>query len=69
MAGEMLRQRIKCPFDEIFIGDVWCARAETLQPRRALRVVGEQPMDISADHPAIGGDRTLGRTIRKQREQ
>ena len=65
----MLGQRIKCLFDKVFIGDAWRTRAETLQPGRALPVVGKQAVDISADHPAVGGDRTLRRTIGEPRKR
>ena len=56
----MLGQCIKRVPDQVFIIDVGWSRAKTCEPRRALPVVGEQPMDISANHLAIGGDRTLG---------
>ena len=68
MRGEMRRQRIKRPLDQIFIANISWSPVETRKPLRALPVVGEQAMDISADHPAIGGDRTLGRTVGEPRE-
>src|SRR6202035_5711969 len=68
MCRKVRSQGIQRLLDEIFIGDVWRARAKTRKPRRALPVVGKQAVDISADHPAISSDRTLGRTIGGLRE-
>ncbi len=69
MRREMRRQRIKRPLDQIFIANIGWSRVETRKPRRALPVVGEQAVDISADHPAVGGDRALGRTVGEPRER
>src|SRR3984893_13539235 len=68
MCRKVPSQGIQRLLDKIFIGDVWRTRTKTRKPRRALPVVGKQAVDISADHPAIGGDRTLERTMGEPRE-
>src|SRR5512143_40092 len=53
IGGKMACELVEGLIDETVIGDRTLARAEALEPGRALAVVGEEAMDIGADDVPI----------------
>src|SRR5437762_8679696 len=64
----MRREPIKRPFDQIVVGDGGWAGRQALEPGGALTVIGEQAVDVCAEHAAVGRDRALRRAIVESRE-
>ena len=69
MRGEMRRERVERALDRGVVGDAGRAGGEARKPGRALPVVGEQAVDIGADHAAVGRDRALGRSVGEPRKR
>ena len=66
--GQMGGQPIERLLDQAIVADRARAGAEARQPGGALAVVGEQAVDIGADHAAVGRDRALRRAVGEPRE-
>src|SRR5260370_39222700 len=63
MRGEMRGEPIKRLLNHLIIGDASRASRQAAKPSRTLTIVGEQPVDIGAEHAAVGGYRSLRRTV------
>src|SRR6266571_6634027 len=63
MRGEMRGEPIKRLLNYLIIGDASRASRQAAKPSRTLTIVGEQPVDVGAEHAAVGGDRSLRRTV------
>ena len=69
MRREMRGESVERSFEQIIVGDICRARGKTGQPCRALPVVPEQAVYVSAEHPAVGRNRAFRRAIREMRER
>src|SRR5439155_4739490 len=63
MRGEMRGEPIKRLLNHLIVGDVGRASRQAAQPSRTLTIVGEQPVDVGAEHAAVGRYRALKRTV------
>ena len=63
MRGEMRGEPIKRLLNHLIIGDTSRASRQAAQPGRTLTIVGKQSVDVGAEHAAVGGYRSLRRTV------
>src|SRR5690242_7766565 len=64
----MRREPIERPFDQVVVSDDGWARRQAVEPGGALTVIGEQAVDVCAEHAAVGRDRALRRAIVESRK-
>lgn len=69
MGGKMRGERIERPLNQIIVSDIGRRVTKPREPGRALPIVGEKAMDITADDPAIRRNRAVRRSIGKPRKR